>query len=143
MAKKAKYGVRSFNLNNSELVQENERILNQPSDTISVEETDITAQEVKQPAEKTSAQMVSPAQVEQPEQPAQEVQQMQAAPAAKPSTFNLDMPRLNPLKSEKGVKVMLPIDYYFKLVRIKECTGKTLQELSVQGVMEFIDKYYR
>lgn len=48
---------------------------------------------------------------------------------------------LKPLKSVKGVKVMLPMDYYFKLVRLKECTGKTLQELAAQGVMEFINKF--
>lgn len=143
MAKKAKYGVRSFNLNNSDLVQENERILNQPSETNSVEEVDINAQEVKLPVENISAQKESPAQVEQSAQSAQEVQPAQSAPTPKTSSSNLDMPHLNPLKSAKGVKVMLPMDYYFKLVRIKECTGKTLQELSVQGVMEFIDKYYR
>lgn len=48
---------------------------------------------------------------------------------------------LKPLKSEKGVKILLPMDYYFKLVRIKACTGKSLQELAAQGVMEYIDKF--
>lgn len=48
---------------------------------------------------------------------------------------------MQPLKTEKSVKVTIPMDYYFRLARLKECTGKTLQELAAQGVVEFIDKY--
>ena len=48
---------------------------------------------------------------------------------------------MQPLKTEKSVKVTIPMDYYFRLARLKECTGKTLQELAAQGVIEFIDKY--
>lgn len=48
---------------------------------------------------------------------------------------------MKPLKTEKSVKVTIPMDYYFRLARLKECTGKTLQELAAQGVIEFIDKY--
>lgn len=47
---------------------------------------------------------------------------------------------MKPLKTEKSVKVTIPIDYYFRLARLKECTGKTLQELAAQGVIEFIDR---
>ena len=48
---------------------------------------------------------------------------------------------MTPLKTEKSVKVTIPMDYYFRLARLKECTGKTLQELAAQGVVEFIDRY--
>lgn len=48
---------------------------------------------------------------------------------------------MQPLKTEKSVKVTIPMDYYFRLARLKECTGKTLQELAAQGVIEFIDRY--
>ena len=48
---------------------------------------------------------------------------------------------MTPLKTEKSVKVTIPMDYYFRLARLKECTGKTLQELAAQGVIEFIDRY--
>ena len=48
---------------------------------------------------------------------------------------------MQPLKTEKSVKVTIPMDYYFRLARLKECTGKTLQELAAQGVVEFIDRY--
>lgn len=48
---------------------------------------------------------------------------------------------MKPLKTEKSVKVTIPMEYYFRLARLKECTGKTLQELAAQGVIEFIDRY--
>ena len=48
---------------------------------------------------------------------------------------------MKPLKAEKGVKISLPMEYYFKLVQIKVCTGKSLQDLAAQGVMEFIDRF--
>ena len=48
---------------------------------------------------------------------------------------------MKPLKAEKGVKISLPMEYYFKLVQIKACTGKSLQDLAAHGVMEFIDRF--
>ena len=58
------------------------------------------------------------------------------------SSLNSGMPSgMKPLKAEKGVKISLPIEYYFKLVQIKACTGKSLQDLAAQGVMEFIDRF--
>ena len=62
--------------------------------------------------------------------------------AAPSSSLNSGMPSgMKPLKAEKGVKISLPIEYYFKLVQIKACTGKSLQDLAAQGVMEFIDRF--
>ena len=58
------------------------------------------------------------------------------------SSLNIGMPSgMKPLKAEKGVKISLPMKYYFKLVQIKACTGKSLQDLAAQGVMEFIDRF--
>ena len=62
--------------------------------------------------------------------------------AGSSSSLNSGMPSgMKPLKAEKGVKISLPIEYYFKLVQIKACTGKSLQDLAAQGVMEFIDRF--
>ena len=58
------------------------------------------------------------------------------------SPLNSGMPSgMKPLKAEKGVKLSLPMKYYFKLVQIKACTRKSLQDLAAQGVMEFIDRF--
>lgn len=62
--------------------------------------------------------------------------------AVSSSSLNSGMPSgMKPLKAEKGVKISLPMEYYFKLVQIKACTGKSLQDLAAQGVMEFIDRF--
>lgn len=66
------------------------------------------------------------------QQPAAETQQ--PVPTQQPLS-------MQPLKTEKSVKVTIPMDYYFRLARLKECTGKTLQELAAQGVIEFIDRF--
>jgi len=64
-----------------------------------------------------------------------------SSPSEQPKALNGTRVGLKPLKAEKGVKIALPIDYYFKLVQIKACIGKSLQDLAAQGVMEFIDRF--
>ena len=45
------------------------------------------------------------------------------------------------MKSTKTVKLILPMEYYFKLVQIKACTDKSLQDLAAQAVMDFVDHF--
>lgn len=75
--------------------------------------------------------------------PAEEIAPVPSDSIAGPSSsLNGGMPSgMKPLKAEKGVKISLPMEYYFKLVQIKACTGKSLQDLAAQGVMEFIDRF--
>lgn len=77
------------------------------------------------------------------QEPAAESTPAPSDSAAGPSSsLNSGMPSgMKPLKAEKGVKISLPMEYYFKLVQIKACTGKSLQDLAAQGVMEFIDRF--
>lgn len=48
---------------------------------------------------------------------------------------------MKPMKSTKTVKLILPMEYYFKLVQIKACTDKSLQDLAAQAVMDFVDHF--
>ena len=77
------------------------------------------------------------------QRPAEEIAPVPSDGIASPSSsLNSGMPSgMKPLKAEKGVKISLPMEYYFKLVQIKACTGKSLQDLAAQGVMEFIDRF--
>ena len=77
------------------------------------------------------------------QKPSEEIAPVHSDSSAAPSSsLNSGMPSgMKPLKAEKGVKISLPIEYYFKLVQIKACTGKSLQDLAAQGVMEFIDRF--
>lgn len=75
------------------------------------------------------------------QKPAEEVVPEAKMVAKEPSSDKGEVAELKPLKAEKGVKVLLPMEYYFKLVQIKACTGKSLQDLAAQGVMEFIERF--
>ena len=48
---------------------------------------------------------------------------------------------IKPMKSTKTVKLILSMEYYFKLVQIKACTDKSLQDLAAQAVMDFVDHF--
>lgn len=122
MAKKATSSFAKFNINQSSAMKGIEEIYNAPLDEVPPTETNVA--EAQPVATKLSDKAPQAAQ--------------------KPlSPVNGTGAGLKPLKSEKGVKILLPMDYYFKLVRIKECTGKSLQELAAQGVMEYIAKFDR
>ena len=92
------------------------------------------------PAEQAPAEENAPAEKQKPA--AESTQAPSDSVAGSSSSLNSGMPSgMKPLKAEKGVKISLPMKYYFKLVQIKACTGKSLQDLAAQGVMEFIDRF--
>ena len=95
------------------------------------------------PAEETSAEQTPAEKKTAEKKTAEEIAPVPSDSIAGPSSsLNSGMPSgMKPLKAEKGVKISLPMEYYFKLVQIKACTGKSLQDLAAQGVMEFIDRF--
>lgn len=111
MVEKVKKAYSAFTLEGSDLVEENEQVLN------GVQEN---------PAASSASQPEQSSQPAQSEQPAQRI-----APVV----------NVKPMKATKTVKLILPIEYYFSLSRIKECTGKSLQDLAAQAVMDFVDKF--
>lgn len=113
MVEKVKKPYNVFTLEGSDLVEENEKVLNED-----------TTPDSSSSAAPSAA---SPApQPEQSEQPAQRI-----APVV----------NVKPAKTTKTVKLILPIEYYFSLSRIKECTNKSLQDLAAQAVMDFVDNF--
>ena len=111
MVEKVKKAYSAFTLEGSDLVEENEQVLN-------------GAQEIS--AASSSSQQEQFPQPAHSEQPAQRI-----APVV----------NVQPMKATKTVKLILPIEYYFSLSRIKECTGKSLQDLAAQAVMDFVDNF--
>lgn len=155
MARQMKNTVTKFELLESEGVKENEMILEQgphanegtPAPVVEKDVKDGKAADVEKTPEPAGK---GPEQVEKPTFLSESTEEQEAdsslsaasgqesSPVEKQNKFTL-----SPIKPEKGVKIMLPMEYYFKLVRLKACSGKTLQELAAQGVMEFIDKYVK
>jgi hypothetical protein len=135
MARQQKNGFSKFDINSSEAMRNIEDIYDSESSSEQSASKDVPAAE--QPALPETAPAAEP-------QPAEtivpETQEQVQTPVAPKRVIPLNM---KPLKADKGVKIQLPMDYYFKLVQIKACTGKSLQDLAAQAVMEFIDDFFK
>ncbi len=155
MARQAQNGFSKFDITKSKAMRNIEDIYDsEPSaaeepekteiQTVDLESTEENAPAAKQePAEETPAEQTPAEKKNAEEKPAEEIAPVPSDSIAGPSSsLNSGMPSgMKPLKAEKGVKISLPMKYYFKLVQIKACTGKSLQDLAAQGVMEFIDRF--
>ena len=119
MVEKVKKPYNVFTLEGSDLVEENEKVLNE----------DAT------PDSSSSAAPSAASPAPQPEQSSQQEQSEQPAQRIAPVV------NVKPVKTTKTVKLILPIEYYFSLSRIKECTNKSLQDLAAQAVMDFVDNF--
>lgn len=119
MVEKVKKPYNAFTLEGSDLVEENDKVLNE----------DAT------PDSSSSAASLAASPASQPEQSPQQEQSDQPAQRIAPVV------NVKPAKTTKTVKLILPIEYYFSLSRIKECTNKSLQDLAAQAVMDFVDNF--
>ena len=135
MARQAENGFSKFDITKSKAMRNIEDIYD--SEPSAAEEP---AKNGTQAAKQASAEENAPAVKQDPA--AESTPAPSDSVAGSSSPLNSGMPSgMKPLKAEKGVKISLPMKYYFKLVQIKACTGKSLQDLAAQGVMEFIDRF--
>ena len=135
MARQAENGFSKFDITKSKAMRNIEDIYD--SEPSAAEEP---AKDGTQAAKQASAEENAPAVKQKPA--AESTPAPSDSVAGSSSSLNSEMPSgMKPLKAEKGVKISLPMKYYFKLVQIKACTGKSLQDLAAQGVMEFIDRF--
>lgn len=160
MARQAENGFSKFDITKSKAMRNIEDIYDsEPSAAEEPVKNETPAAKPEPAEENAPAAKQEPAEENAPaakQEPAEENAPADQTPAAEStpapsdgiagpsSSLNSGMPSgMKPLKAEKGVKISLPIEYYFKLVQIKACTGKSLQDLAAQGVMEFIDRFSR
>lgn len=150
MARQAQNGFSKFDITKSKAMRNIEDIYDsEPSAAEEPEKTetptvDLESTEDNAPAaEEAPAEQAPAEQTPAEKKPAEDIAPVPSDSIAGPSSsLNSGMPSgMKPLKAEKGVKISLPMEYYFKLVQIKACTGKSLQDLAAQGVMEFIDRF--
>lgn len=158
MARQAENGFSKFDITKSKAMRNIEDIYDsEPSAAEKPAKNEAPAAKQESAEENAPAVKQKPAEENAPavkQEPAEENAPAEQTQAAKSNTapsdsvsspsssLNSGMPSgMKPLKAEKGVKISLPMKYYFKLVQIKACTGKSLQDLAAQGVMEFIDRF--
>ena len=146
MARQAENGFSKFDITKSKAMRNIEDIYDsEPSAAEEPAKNETPAVKQESAEENAPAAKQEPAEENAPseQKPSEEIAPVPSDSSAAPSSsLNSGMPSgMKPLKAEKGVKISLPIEYYFKLVQIKACTGKSLQDLAAQGVMEFIDRF--
>ena len=184
MARKQERKYISFELDKSQVVKENERIL---SRAITPQQTPVASPtEATEPAEATApapaaapiAQpqpQVQQPQVQQPQVPQPQVQQQQVqqpqiqqpqvqqpqvqqpqvqqpqvqqlqvqqpqptAQAAQP--IGLQSAGNRPKRTEQGITVLVPMEYYQQIALMKMRTGIPIRDIALQAVIEFVDKH--
>lgn len=186
MARPVTTKVKKFSLAESEVVEENERILSQkteqkteqhtpaakvetathdtapqqsdvvqpqttaqtaPSTPQSISVTPEAAPQQSAPTTQTSStpapQSVVTAPETTPQQSAPTVQ-TSAAPADSPATDGLEelaaMRKPKGKKTENGITVYVPMEYYERIALMKMRTGIPIRDLALQAVIEFIDR---
>ena len=161
MARKQERKYISFNLAESQVVKENERILNKattpqqtqpPVATVAeapvaeaTEQTEAAEPaEAAAPIEQPQQQVQQPQQqVQQPQQqvqqPQPQVQQQPIAQTAQPIGMTSAGNRSK--RTEQGITVIVPMEYYEQIALMKMRTGIPIRDIALQAVIEFVDKH--
>ena len=149
MARKQERKYISFELGKSQVVEENERILNKP---ITPQQTPVASPtEATEPAEATApapaaapvAQpqpQVQQPQVQQPQVQQPQVQQPQPTAQAVQS-IGMQSASNRSKRTEQGITVLVPMEYYQQIALMKMRTGIPIRDIALQAVIEFVDKH--
>ena len=139
MARKQKRKYISFNLDKSQVVKENERILNKD---ITPQQTSVASpNEATEPAEATApAPAAEP--IAQPQPQVQQPQFQQPQPTAQASqSIGIQSSGNRTKRTEQGITVLVPMEYYQQIVLMKMRTGIPIRDIALQAVIEFVDKH--
>ena len=164
MARKQERKYISFNLDKSQVVEENERILNKPitpqqtpvaSPTEATEPAEATAPApaaapVAQPQPQVQQPQVQQPQVQQPQVQQPKVQQpqvqqpqvQQPQPTAQAvQSIGMQSASNRSKRTEQGITVLVPMEYYQQIALMKMRTGIPIRDIALQAVIEFVDKH--
>lgn len=147
MARKQERKYISFNLAESQVVKENERILNKATTPQQTHPPVATVAEapVAEATEQTEA--AEPAEAAAPiEQPQQQVQQpqpqVQQQPIAQTAPpIGMTSAGNRSKRTEQGITVIVPMEYYEQIALMKMRTGIPIRDIALQAVIEFVDKH--
>lgn len=133
MARKQERKYKSFNLEDSPVVEENERLLNNAT---TPQQTQTTVAPVAEATEQTEA--VAPIVQPQPQvQP-----QVHPEPQPQPSQpMGMSIVGNRSKRTEQGITVIVPMEYYEQIALMKMRTGIPIRDIALQAVIEFVDKH--
>lgn len=133
MARKQERKYKTFNLENSPVVEENERLLNNAT---TPQQTQTTIAPVAEATEQTEA--VAPIVQPQPQvQP-----QVHPEPQPQPSQpMGMSIVGNRSKRTEQGITMIVPMEYYEQIALMKMRTGIPIRDITLQAVIEFVDKH--
>lgn len=123
MARKQERKFTTFNLDDSPVVAENERILNAPTTEPSQPNASV-AQTAPQMAVQTTPQPT----VSEPVQ-------------AQPFVGTSSISKARPKKTENGITISVPMEYYERITLMKMRTGIPIRDLALQAVIEYLENH--
>lgn len=133
MARKQERKYKSFNLEDSPVVEENERLLNNAT---TPQQTQTTVAPVAEATEQTEA--VAPIVQPQPQV------QPQVHPEPQPQSsqpMGMSIASNRSKRTEQGITVIVPMEYYEQIALMKMRTGIPIRDIALQAVIEFVDKH--
>lgn len=133
MARKQERKNKSFNLEDSPVVEENERLLNNAT---TPQQTQTTIAPVAEATEQTEA--VAPIVQPQPQvQP-----QVHPEPQPQPSQpMGMSIVGNRSKRTEQGITMIVLMEYYGQIALMKMRTGIPIRDITLQAVIEFVDKH--
>lgn len=127
MARKQERKNKSFNLEDSPVVEENERLLNNAT---TPQQTQTTIAPVAEATEQTEA--VAP--IVQP--------QVHPEPQPQPSQpMGMSIVGNRSKRTEQGITMIVLMEYYGQIALMKMRTGIPIRDITLQAVIEFVDKH--
>lgn len=129
--------ITKFNLENSEMIGENERILSQNANNgMTTPPNGVTPPEAVKTAKKEDCSSTT-SDVSSTTAPTAEQEMMQQAN----SDFATDLSSSRGRKSERGITVYVPMDYYERIVLMKMRTGVPVKDIALKAVLEYVDRH--
>ena len=148
MARKKERKYISFNLEESQVVKENERILNkattpQQTQTPIAPVSEAPVAKATEQTEATGHAETAAPIVQQPQpqvqQPQPQVQQQPIAQTAQ--SIGMQSAGNRSKRTEQGITVIVPMEYYEQIALMKMRTGIPIRDIALQAVIEFVDKH--
>lgn len=106
------------------------------------EKPEVKEEQVKEEKPEVKEEQVKEKKPEAPAQPKDEPQQTQESPepADTPPVTNKALAAIRDKSATNGIVVNVPMEDYFQLMMLKKIEKKTLKELALQAIHEFVER---
>lgn len=127
MARKMDNNINKFNLKDAPVVKENERILEKGKTA-----SQMIAEDKEKQAE-VEASSSAPATTLAPPAP--------PTPSVAPASPVAPITPKTGKKTQNGITIYVPMDYYMQILRLKMETGTPIKDIALQAVIEYLDRH--